>query len=218
VFTDDGDPAMQRHDSTTPLLRRAWHSTASLALAGALLAGCATPPPKAPPYAVAAGVPTAKLIMRAGVPTGDLYGVFVYDDTENCKGPRLAGAGGPSRNPPTVSLAAGTPATVEFLLLKANKESCALRWTFTPVAGKSYLINGIAYGAGCRASLVDASDPDAMKAPADLVRRNLAGQTCMNLSQARAAQSGSAVGGQDQGNAVLRPGANADDLKGLTGQ
>lgn len=209
---------MRPHDPNLPLHGRSVQRTTQLVLAGALLAGCATPPPKLPPYAVAAGVPTAKLIMRGGVPTGDLFGVFVFDDAENCKGPRLAGAGGSTKNPPTVSLAAGTPTTVEFMLLKANKESCALRWTFTPTAGKSYLVNGIAFGAGCRASLVDASDPDAMKAPADLVRRNQSGQACMNLAQARAAQPSTSLGGQDQGNAVLRPGANTDDLKGLIGQ
>lgn len=191
----------------------------SLVAAGALLWGCATPPPKLPPYAVPAGVPTAKLIMRGGVPAGDMFGVFVYDDAENCKGGRLAGAGSTTRNPATVSLAAGgAPATVEFMLLKPNKQTCYLRWTFTPAAGKSYLVNGIAYGAGCRANLVDASDPDTMKPPADLVRRNVGGQACMNLEQARQAKTNPVAGGQDQGAAVLRPGAGADDLQGLIGQ
>lgn len=195
-----------------------WRGPA-LAVIAASLWGCATPPPKLPPYAVPAGVPTAKLIMRGSVPAGDLFGVFVYDDAENCRGSRLAGAGGSTRNPNTVQLAAnGMPTTVEFMLLKANKQSCTLRWTFTPAAGKSYLVNGIAYGAGCRANLLDASDPDAMKPPADLVRRNVSGQACMNLAQARAAGSGGTTGGQDQGAAVLQPSASSDDLKGLIGQ
>ena len=137
-----------------------------------LLGGCATPPPRLANYVAPAGAPTAKLVMRGAVPAGDAFGVLVYDDADNCKGPRLAGAGNSVRNPATVPLAAGTLTTVDFMHVKANKESCTLRWSFTPVAGKSYLVNGAAVGAGCRAALLDATNPDAMVPAAGSVRRN----------------------------------------------
>jgi len=180
-----------------------------------LLAACATPAPKLPSYSAPAGAPTAKLVMRGSVATGDAFGVLVYDDAENCKGPRLAGAGSSARNPNTVSLAAGTLTTVDFMLVKANKESCLLRWSFTPVAGRSYLVNGLAYGNSCRAALLDATNPDAMATPAGAVRRDAKGSNCVPLAQARAVGTGVTQGGQDQGAAVLRPGATADDLQGL---
>jgi hypothetical protein len=191
---------------------------ALLATLSALLGGCATPAPKLPNYTAPAGGPTAKLVMRGAVPTGDAFGVLVYDDAENCKGPRLAGAGNSARNPTTVPLAAGALTTVDFMLVKANKESCLLRWSFTPVAGKSYLVNGGAYGSGCRAALLDATNPDSMAAPAGAVRRDAKGNSCVPLAQARSTGATVAQGGQDQGAAVLRPGANADDLQGLIGQ
>jgi hypothetical protein len=182
-----------------------------------LVAGCATPPTKLPKYAVPDGAPTAKLVMRGSVPSGDVFGVFVHDDAENCKGARLAGAGSSTRNPVTVPLAAGALTTVDFMLVKPNKESCLVRWSFKPEAGKSYLVNGMAFGAGCRAGLVDATNPDAMKAPAGIVRRDGKGTACVPMAQA-AKPADSAKGGQDQGAAVLRPAASADDLQGLIGQ
>jgi hypothetical protein len=191
---------------------------ALLATLSALLAGCATPPPKLPTYVAPAGAPTAKLVMRGAVASGDAFGVLVYDDAENCKGPRLAGAGSSLRNPNTVPLAAGALTTVDFLLVKPNKETCALRWSFTPVAGRSYLVNGIAYGNSCRAALVDATNPDAMAAPNGAVRRDAKGNACVPMAQARPSSAGAAQGGQDGGAAVLRPGANADDLQGLISQ
>lgn len=188
------------------------------ALLSLLAAGCATPPAKLPKYAVPDGTPTAKLVMRGAVPSGDVFGVFVHDDAENCKGARLAGAGTSTRNPVTVPLAAGALTTVDFMLVKPNRESCVVRWSFKPEAGKSYLVNGMAYGSGCRAGLLDATNPDAMKAPAGLVRRDGKGTACVPLAQATRPGGDPTKGGQDQGAAVLRPAATADDLQGLIGQ
>jgi hypothetical protein len=188
------------------------------ALASLLVAGCATPPSKLPNYVAPAGAPTAKLVMRGSVPSGDVFGVFVHDDAENCKGARLAGAGNSARNPTTVPLAAGALTTVDFMLVKPNKESCLVRWSFKPEAGKSYVVNGMAFGSGCRAGLLDASNPDAMKAPPGIVRRDGKGTSCVPMAQAARSGGSAAQGGQDQGAAVLRPTANADDLQGLIGQ
>jgi hypothetical protein len=76
------------------------HRLAPLAALSWLLVGCATPAPKLQTYAAPAGAPTAKLVMRGVVPAGDAFGVLVYDDAENCKGPRLAGAGNLAIPPP----------------------------------------------------------------------------------------------------------------------
>jgi hypothetical protein len=197
--------------------RVTWLAAAALTL----LAGCATPPAatKLPPYVAPANAPTAKLVMRGAVPSGDAFGVFVHDDAENCKGARIAGTGTNARNPTTVPLAAGALTTVDFMLVKPNKDWCLVRWSFTPVAGKSYLVNGAAAAAGgCRAALLDVTNPDAMVAPSGSVRRNDKTNACVPIAQARAAAANAPRGGQDQGAAVLSPGANADDLQGLITQ
>lgn len=189
-----------------------------LGVAGAL-SGCATPPPaKTPPYVAPAGGPTAKLVMRSSnLPPTEGYGIFVYDDAGNCKGPRAAGTGNASRAPTTVALAAGALATVDFLLIKPSKtekpQACLLRWSWVPEAGKSYLVHGTSTSTGCTARLLDATNPDAMRIPTGAVRRNIQGQVCVPMAQAQAAAN--ALGGQSDGAAVLRPAATTDDLQGL---
>jgi hypothetical protein len=192
-----------------------------LAMTG-LLPGCATPPAtKAPPYVAPTSGPTARLVMRSSnLPPTEAYGVLVHDDASNCRGPRLAGAGNATRNPTTVALVAGSLATVDFVLVKNSKtekpQVCLLRWSFTPEAGKSYLVQGTSTAAGCTARLLDATNPDAMRLPGGTVRRNIQGQACVPMAQAQAAAN--AVGGQSDGAAVLRPAATTDDLQGLIGK
>jgi len=57
-----------------------------------------------------------------------------------------------------------------------------------------------------------------MVAPSGSVRRNDKTNACVPIAQARAAAANAPRGGQDQGAAVLSPGANADDLQGLITQ
>lgn len=191
-------------------------------LAAALLTGCATPAAnnaaKMPAYAAPPGASTAKLAVRGAVPTGDYFGVLVYDDADNCKSPRLAGAGSSTRNPESVALAAGGMQTLAFVIVKANKQSCTVRWSFTPQASKTYVVNGGALGSGCTASLLDASNPDRMRIPDGLVRRNAPGVFCVPLAQAVPIKGNGARGGQSDGAAVLNPGATTDDLQGLIGK
>jgi hypothetical protein len=191
-------------------------------LAAALVAGCATPSAnnaaKLPPYAAPPGASTAKLAVRGAVPSGDYFGVLVYDDADNCKSPRLAGAGSSTRNPESVALAAGGLQTLAFVIVKPNKQSCSVRWSFTPQSNKTYVINGGALGSGCTASLLDASNPDRMRVPDGLVRRTAPGVFCVPLAQAPAVKGNGTRGGQSDGAAVLNPGATADDLQGLIGK
>lgn len=192
-------------------------TTASAGALLALLAGCAAPPKAPPPrpYTVAPGVPTAKLVMRGhSFGSGQIYGVVVFDDASNCKGGRVAGAGDGARNPTTVPLAAGSLATVDFLVRRGTTvdkpDWCVVRWSFTPAANRSYLITGGPTAAACTATVLDATNPDAIRPVGGAVRRNLA---CATLAPLNPAQ-----GGQSDGAAVLNPGANDTDLRGLIGK
>ena len=189
----------------------------------AALVGCATPTntaktPPLPKYIAPDGVVTAKLAMRASIPTGDYFGVLVYDDAQDCKSPRLAGAGSATRNPTTVPLVAGSLQTLAFVIVKPNKESCTVRWSFTPQSNKTYLVNGGALGSGCTAALLDATNPDQMRVPDGLVRRNAPGVICVPMAQATAVRGSKAAGGQSDGAAVLNPSASTDDLTDLIGK
>jgi hypothetical protein len=187
-----------------------------------LLGACAAPPPGRPPvkYVAPGSGPTAKLVMRAVVPTGDLYGVYLLVDDDRCSERRMVGVGDAKRNPPTTALAANEVQTVEFALLRPNKQMCFVRWSFTPVPGKSYLLRGLGHPSGCAAVVMDMSDPEKLKPEPTALRRNPIGQACVPLAQSKAISApgsdGVAAGeGQD---AVLRKGAGAEDLQGLIGQ
>jgi len=182
------------------------------------LAGCATPAKPIPKYTAPTSGPTAKLVMRGTVPQGDLYGVFVYDDSDKCTGSRLAGTGSNARNPTTTTLAASQMTTVEFYLLKPGKQFCRVRWSFTPVADRTYLLTGGVVGAqACAARLMDMSNPDAIRIEPTALRRNVGSNACLPLSQAKTAAAGADAGGSVP-EAVLRQGAGAEDLQGLIGQ
>jgi len=198
-----------------PALPRRAARLPAVAFAALLLAACATPraPVKVPPYAAPAGVATARLLSRGTVGAGDAYGVIIFDDATNCAGPRMAGAGNATRPPKATEIEAGRIATLDFLAVRPDKTTCRVRWSFTPTAGKTYLVAGAWTATGCNARLLDATDPDRMRAETTAQRRNTGGSACSALV---ARPSASAAGGSEQsGEAVLRPGATADDLQGL---
>ncbi|HEV7913340.1 MAG TPA: hypothetical protein VGP22_06205 [Albitalea sp.] len=162
--------------------------------------------------------PTAKLVMRATVPEGDLYGVFMLDDAERCGGHRMVGTGDTKRNPLTTTVAANRLQTLEFRLIKPSKQVCAVRWSFTPLAGKSYLLRAGTQTGGCVALVMDMSNPEQIKLEPTALRRNPGTSSCMPLSQSKgvtAAEADAGKGGQD---AVLREGAGTEDLQGLMGR
>jgi hypothetical protein len=185
-----------------------------------LLAACAVPPSKPlPKYAGPTAGPTAKLVMRGSVPAGDLYSVYIFDDAEHCKGLRSMGAGSSTRNPASTTLAANQITTVEFFLLKPDKKFCSIRWSFTPVAGKTYLFSGAALDATtCGARVMDMSNPDNLRPEPTALRRNPGASLCVPLPQSKAASVAGTDAGQTSPDAVLRQGATAEDLQGLIGQ
>ena len=190
----------------------------------ALLGGCAAPPAPGPGSAPAAAAapaasgPSARLLLRGAVPADDRFAIFQLGDALACKDPRMLVAGTPQKTPDPATLAAGALTTLDFVILRGGKPGCFVRWSFTPQAGKTYLMQGLVVGGGCAARLFDASAPDRPLPLADAVLRNTGGQACLPLAQARAnaAAGGSLIqGGQHNGEAVLNPRATAKDLEGL---
>lgn len=181
----------------------------------ALLAGCA-PAPLQPPAATTPSGPTARLLLRGAVPPDDKFAVVHFSDAASCRGPRLLIAGAPQKVPAPGTLAAGVLTTLDFVILRAGKPACGVRWSFTPEAGRTYLVTGMQVGAGCTARLLDATVADRPVSPPDAVLRSVPGQACLPLAQARAAGGGSPIqGGQQGGDAVLNPAATDADLQGL---
>src|SRR5215472_6411889 len=137
--------------------------------------------PRRPPYVAPAGAQTARLLSRGAVNAGDAYGILVYDDAVNCAGPRIASAGSSLKTPKATDIEAGRTTTLDFLVAHPDKTSCRIRWSFTPAAGKTYLVAGALTTKGCSARLLDATDPDHMKAETSARRRNLGGSACSAL-------------------------------------
>lgn len=206
---------MPRHRPT-----RALPSIAALLAATALLAACATRVAPLQKYVAPTAGPTAKVVMRGSLAGNDLYGVFVFDEAESCQGSRLLGWGRTARDAPATTIVANRLTTVDFVMFSGTNSSCRVRWSFTPAAGKTYLVSGGVVtgvpGASCAARIRDASDPDAIGPVADALRRDQAGSLCMPTAQALARRASSPAGAPTQSDAaVLTPGAGEAGLEGL---
>lgn len=194
------------------------------ALAGlALLAACAGGPPSSPTatstptprYTSVTTGPTARLILRTKLDgTATFYGVSVLANSDNCSERQtVGGAKAGVAALPTVALAAGRVATVEFVGVNADKKVCLVRWSFTPVTGQAYLLQSAFDGTRCTSSVLNATDPDAIRIEASALRRNpTPDKACVPLGQARAVTPSPGTG---RGDATLSPGADASELKGL---
>ncbi len=173
------------------------------------LAGCSAPRPV--PYIGPAGPDTARLLARGFVGDRELYGVYVFENAPACDDMRLAGVGNKDRTVRATTLAAGRVATVSFAVSYLDtRQVCAIRWSFWPVAGRTYVLVGRSTEQGCSARVVDATDPDNLKPEPTAQRRNPAGQSCVALRE-----RGVAPGAGPGDDAVLVPGASDEGLKGL---
>jgi hypothetical protein len=191
-----------------------------------LLAGCAGSPPSSPTpattttattprYTSVTTGPTARLIMRTKLEgTATLYGVNVLAGSDDCSQRQtVGGAKAGVAALPTVALAAGRVATVEFVGVNADKKVCLVRWSFTPMAGQAYLLQSAFDGTRCTSTVLNATDPDAIRLEAGALRRNpTLDKVCVPLGQARAITTSPGAG---RGDATLSPGADASELKGL---
>lgn len=195
-------------------------------VAGLGVAGCASPqlgadgslPATVPRYsAPPLGQPSARLLLRGSVPPGERYALFRLEDAQQCQRPQLVTeGGGPLPSPLPVLVAADTLTTLDFIVLRPGNAGCAVRWSFTPKAGRSYLVQGVALPAGCSARAVDVTAPDRPMPVPDALLRTAANQRCLPLAQSRPMNENSLIqGGQLGGEAVLNPRATAQDLQGL---
>jgi hypothetical protein len=203
-------------------------------VAAALLAtGCAAPPgaPAGPGATNTAALPTTvqryiapplgqpsvRVLLRGAVPPGERFALLRHDDALQCQRALLLTEGNAAQAAPTpVAMAAGVLTTLDFVVLRPGNSGCGVRWSFTPVAGHSYLVQGGAVGGNCSARMLDVTVPDKPTAPADAVLRTAGTQRCVPLAQSRPMNEASLIqGGQLGGEAVLNPRATAKDLEGL---
>jgi hypothetical protein len=89
-----------------------------------------------------------------------------------------------------------------------------VRWSFVPAAGKTYLVAGALNATTCTAGLLDASDPDHIQVEKSAQRRKVVGGKCESVAP-RASSAAPLAAEQASGEAVLNPGATADELQGL---
>lgn len=207
-------------------MRRAAAARSACAFALALLAGCATPPSGTPGspitastlptnYSVPKGSPTARLVMRGTVVAPDQFYVYALQDALGCKTPQRVGIGTAQKQPDAANLAAGVLTTLDFVIVKPTRQQCLVRWSFTPVAGRNYAMQGNVSPTGCVALLFDITEPDRVRPAEGAVRRNANGQACLPLDKSPAAPRSMLDGGQSDGEAVLNPAATTTDLQGL---
>lgn len=173
-------------------------------------------------YQTPQGVPTARLLMRGALEPGDRYGVFLIDSADDCKGMHIAATGSAGVDPTAIKISAQGMRTVDVFMTKANKTSCRVRWSFSPVAGRSYLVSTQSTPTGCVAMIYDATDVDAMKPEPSLLRRNVGSNVCVPLANSKsiAQMVGASKAGAEAStsNAARSPtGFADDDLKALTG-
>jgi len=211
--------------------KRRWTSRRRtlLALAAATLPWGCTHAPTAK-YVAPAGA-RAQLVMRGDVQTGEAYGVYLFDDAAQCAGLRQVGIGATNRNPETTAIATALQ-TTEVFVVKANRSVCRVRWSFEPAAGHKYLVTAASTPTGCRAQVLDATDPHKIVLEPTSRRRDVAGRMCVPLAQttrlgdAQARASAAAVGEADLPIGIAAPppsGTNAsvvsdDDLSALQGK
>src|SRR5215212_3422979 len=147
--------------------------------AAALVAGCAHPLPK---YIPASSGPHAQLVMRGTVQPGEAYGVYLFQDPLNCTGMQQVGIGVASRDPETTTIGTGLK-TAEVFLTKPNRSICRVRWSFEPVAGRKYLVSAASTPTGCRANILDVTDPRKIVPEPSSRRRDLGPSLCVPMAQ-----------------------------------
>jgi hypothetical protein len=146
----------------------------------ALAAGCAQPVPK---YVPATTGPSALLVMRGTVLPGETYGVYLFQEPQNCTGPKQVGVGNTNVDPATTSIVANRLSTTEVFLTKPNRTFCRVRWSFEPVAGRKYLLTASSTPNGCSARILDATDPHKIVPEPSSRRRDVGSRMCVPLAQ-----------------------------------
>lgn len=124
--------------------------------------------------------------MRNAIDHADLsYEVAVYDDADRCTGRQRVGTGTRTSDPETTTIAAARWQTIETISHQPNHMICRDRWTFAPVAGRSYLAYTTSKPTGCTTMIYDMTDPDAIRIEPTLRRRDSRNNVCQPLAQAK---------------------------------
>jgi hypothetical protein len=193
-----------------------------------VLSACAQPP-VVPHFAATSG-PTSRLLMRGSLEPGDTYGVYLLDGVQDCTQPQRVGTGTAESNPAATTIAANRLSTLDVVVTKSNRTFCRVRWSFSPRAGRSYLVAARGEPGGCSVSLLDATDPDDIRTELSARRRDAPGNSCIPLAAAKtvgelaARSQGLATSTDRQPSAARSSGSelpsavSEDDLKGLTGK
>lgn len=190
------------------------------------LSGCAQPP--VIPYSAATSGPTSRLLMRGTLDPGDAYGVFLLGGVQDCTLPQRVGTGTADANPAATTIAANRLSTLDVVVSKSDQSFCRVRWSFSPRAGRSYLVAARGEPGGCSVSLLDATDPDNIHTEMSARRRDAPGNACLPLAAARTvgeltARNQGPVTSTDRpmpasrsgGSEVMPSAVTEDDLKGL---
>jgi len=193
------------------------------------LSACSQPP--VVPYSAATSGPTSRLLMRGSLDPGDAYGVYLLGGVQDCTLPQRVGTGTAEANPAATTIAANRLSTLDVVVTKSNQTFCRVRWSFSPRAGRSYLVAARGEPGGCSVSLLDATDPDDIRTEMSARRRDAPGNACLPLAAVRTvgeltARSQGLTTGTDRpappsrnsGSEVVPSAVTEDDLKGLTGK
>lgn len=183
------------------------------------------------PYEAATVGPTSRLLMRGSLDPGEAYAVYLLGSVKDCSQPQRVGTGTAEANPAATTIAADRMSTLDVVVSKTNQTFCRVRWSFSPRAGRSYLVAARGEPGGCSVSLLDATDPDDIRTEMSARRRDVPGNACVPLGMAKtvgelAARSQGLVAGAERpvpasrsgDSAVLPSAVTEDDLKGLTGK
>jgi hypothetical protein len=194
-----------------------------------LMTACAQQP--VIPYMAATVGPTSRLLMRGSLDPGEGYGVYLLGGVQDCTQPQRVGTGTAETHPAATTIAADRMSTLDVVVTKPNQAFCRVRWSFTPRAGRSYLVAARGEPGGCSVSLLDATDPDDIRTEMSARRRDMPGNACVPLAAAKTvgeltARSQGLIAGTERpvpaprgGYADVVPSAvTEDDLKGLTGK
>jgi hypothetical protein len=137
------------------------------------------------------------------------------------------GIGLANRDPESTTIAPGF-STAEVFLTKANRSICRVRWSFEPVAGRRYLVSSATTPTGCRARILDVTDPRKIVQEPSSRRRDVGGKLCVPMSETTtladaesrartASESDLPIGSVPTRTAIQSvPAVSDDDLGGLT--
>jgi hypothetical protein len=146
--------------------------------AAMLFTGCAgtrtASSPPAPAYVAPTQGARATLLLRVVQPGGS-YSVSIFEQPVSCSH-RRAIASGTEKAPEriTTQLAAGKLQTLDFLMVREDRQACEIAVSFEPVRGRTYLLRNSVEGTTCRMELIDATSTE-RPAPVAHVRRELHG-------------------------------------------